>query len=256
MIRRRTLLATPLAFLFPVPVFAADDGGPKPLIVMLEADPWLMVIGSDSPRFALYDDGTVIYREAKGFKTVRLTADARTALIDRVKPEALAAAAGFHDLASGVSDQPTTYFFIYGSGKPRMVGVYGQLRDAHPRTSLPPAIKATYDVLSGYRHDGATDWLPDMIEVMIWPYEYAPEASIIWPKGWPGLDDPKTVKRREGAYSLHLPATQYPALVAFLRTRNQKGAVEIDGRKWAASYRFPFPRERSWLALRSEELSR
>ena len=40
-------------------VMAANN--PTPLIVLIERDPWLMVIGSDSPSFALYDDGTLIY---------------------------------------------------------------------------------------------------------------------------------------------------------------------------------------------------
>lgn len=30
----------------------------KPLIVLVESDPWLMVIGSDVPTFAMYEKGT------------------------------------------------------------------------------------------------------------------------------------------------------------------------------------------------------
>jgi hypothetical protein len=35
-------------------------GGPRPLAVMLETDPWPMVIGSDTPSFVLYEDGQLI----------------------------------------------------------------------------------------------------------------------------------------------------------------------------------------------------
>ena len=36
----------------------------KPLIVLLETDPWsMMVVGSDTPSFVLYDNGLLIYSE-------------------------------------------------------------------------------------------------------------------------------------------------------------------------------------------------
>ena len=45
----------------------------KPIIVLIERDPWLMVIGSDSPTFALYSDGTLIYfNKGKGYFSIKL----------------------------------------------------------------------------------------------------------------------------------------------------------------------------------------
>jgi len=252
MIRRRTLLASPLALRLPVRAFA-QDGGPRPLIVLLEANPWLMVLGSDSPSFALYEDGTAIYRAESGFQWVRLGAEERAALIDRVKPEAIAAQARFYNLSPYMSDQQTTYLFVFGPGGPKTVSIYGALRKPEIRQNLPAPIADAYGVLHGFRHPRATPWLPEKVEVMIWPYEYAPEASVIWPVGWPGLKDPATVKRRDGAYSIYLPSIELPALSAFLKTRSEKGAVEIDGHKWAVSYRFPFPREKDWTVLRDSE---
>jgi hypothetical protein len=37
----------------------------KPLLVIIGTNRWRMVIGSDSPRFAFYEDGTVIYSAEK-----------------------------------------------------------------------------------------------------------------------------------------------------------------------------------------------
>src|SRR5438105_1046835 len=36
--------------------------GPQPLLVLWESSPWRMVIGSDTPTFAFYSDGRVIYQ--------------------------------------------------------------------------------------------------------------------------------------------------------------------------------------------------
>jgi len=35
----------------------------KPIVVLIETDPWLMVIGSDVPTFALYESGQIIYKK-------------------------------------------------------------------------------------------------------------------------------------------------------------------------------------------------
>ena len=86
---------------------------------------------------------------------------------------------------------------------------------------------------------------------MIWPYEYAPEASIVWPKNWPGLHDVSTVKRGD-SYSIFVPSADYAAVRHFLDTEKEKGAVEIGGKKWAVSIRMPFPGERSWMGRSGE----
>jgi hypothetical protein len=84
---------------------------------------------------------------------------------------------------------------------------------------------------------------------MIWPYDYAPEPSIAWPKRWPGLDAPTTLKRAE-SFSLFVPSAEFESLHAFLAGRQEKGAVEIGGKKWAASLRLPFPHEDLWMPPR------
>lgn len=183
---------------------------------------------------------------------MKLAAPERDALVASVNPAALAGVAGHYDIARGVSDQPTEYLFVYGAGAPRVISVYGSLAGGRGG-SAPAPIAAAYAILRGFSRPDARDWLPDKIEVMIWPYEYAPEASIDWPKDWPGLDDPTTVKRGKDSYSLYLRSADYPALTAFLETRKEKGAVRIGGHKWTASIRFPFPQEASWMSLRGYE---
>ena len=35
----------------------------QPIVVLIETDPWLMVIGSDVPTFSLYENGQIIYKK-------------------------------------------------------------------------------------------------------------------------------------------------------------------------------------------------
>jgi hypothetical protein len=226
---------------------AAQIGNEQhPLIVLLESDPWAMVIGSDSPRLALYNDGLVIYRTDAAFKSVELSKEESVELQQSINVEALACALGRH-VASDATDQPTETIFIGRGGKLGFVSAYGE--PAGP--NVPAAMTSAYEKLTKFSHPSAKTWLPEKVEVMVWPYDYAPEASILWPKEWPGLDSSDTVKRGD-SFSIFLPAADYPRLVEFLKGRNEKGAVEIGGKKWAADVRFPFPHEEEWMRVVAE----
>src|SRR4051794_37116561 len=74
-------------------------GGRKPLVVLLSQNPWLNAVGSDSPRFAFYDDGLVVFclgsrdgESAEYVSTVLSEAD-RVALVTSLR-----IGKAFHDL--------------------------------------------------------------------------------------------------------------------------------------------------------------
>jgi hypothetical protein len=226
---------------------------PAPLVVMLESDPWRMVIGSDSPSFAMYDDGTVIFATDTGYKTTKLDGSARDALLRDLQIEGLSSVSGGYR-ASDWTDQPTTALLVYRKEGPAYISIYGSLKDDEVRSKVPEIILAATDKLHSFGVVGVdqSNWQPDKIEVMVWPYEYAPEPSIIWPVRWPGLKASDTKKRGEDSFSIYIPSAELPELKAFLKTRKAKGAVEIDGKKWSVSYRLPFPQEQLWMAPKSE----
>lgn len=223
-----------------------------PLVVLRESDPWLAVIGSDSPAFALYADGTAVYRTESGYKSVKLDSAAQNALLDSLSLADLSRAAGDYS-ASASTDQPQTDLLVYAGDKPFYISIYGNMTKSDARAPMPDAILAAYDILHGFKRAAAQDWLPDKIEVMLWRYDYAPEASIAWPKDWPGLNDPTTRKRRGDQYSLFLRATELGRLRKFLATRHAKGAVLIGGKKWAVSVRLPFAHEELWMPPKRDQ---
>lgn len=229
---------------------ARASSTPSPLIVLLSTDPWQMVIGSDSPTFALYSDGTVLFRRKGGYGMVKLK---RTELNDLTRtfasPE-LTALAGRYQ-ATSWSDQPDNDLLLYGRKVPLYITVYGALNDVKVRDKLPEAVLAAFDRLRKFSAPSAQPWLPRKVEVMVSPYEYAPDPSIVWPKRWPALTSPSTRKRGD-SYSIFVPSGELPALRSFLAARREKGAVEIDGKKWSASIRLPFPHEELWMAPNDE----
>lgn len=231
-----------MALLLAAPAFANPPAADaKPVIVYIETDPWAMVIGSDSPRFVLYDDGTVIYRTDAGFRAVTLPEHARAALAAKVD---LTGIAEYTDYAEGVTDQPES--IIIDLRSERAVVAYGATSRHRQRGEAGDKLLGMITLLREYQSPEAQAWEPDAIEVMIWPYEYAPDASIDWPKEWPGLDHPQTVQRGD-SYSIFIPIGQKEALLGFLETRKPRGAVKIGGGKWAVSLRAPLPGEAFWM---------
>src|SRR5262249_23258055 len=116
-------------------------------------------------------------------------------------------------------------------------------RENKLREAIPKEIKATLLDIDEQRKAKGSAWLPQKIEVMFWPYEYAPEESIVWPKDWPGLFAKDTRKRHEDSCSVYLDSEKLSKLRHFLSTEKNKGAVSIDGKKMATAYRYPFPWE-------------
>src|SRR5690349_19558407 len=230
------------AFDCPSALLAARTSGvPAPLLILHEADPWMGVIGSDSPAFALYEDGRAIYRTAGGYRSVRLDPAELDRLLKSLDLGALPPVAGGYT-ATEMTDQPTTSLLLYGGDKPAFIVVYGSFEDKEVRAKLPTEIVSLRDKLRSFESPRASEWLPGAVEVMIWPYDYAPEPSIVWPKRWPGLDDPNTRKRGDG-FSLFVSSAELKSLRSFLASRNEKGAIEIGEKKWAATLRLPFPHE-------------
>jgi hypothetical protein len=225
------------------------SGGAVPVLVLLEMDPRAAVLGADSPVFALYRDGKVIWRRGDGFRTTRLSALAAAKLradldLDRLRP-----LYGYFE-ATASSDQPETSILAYENKKPTIVSVYGSMHAPEIRAKVPTAISHVFDRLTRFDHAG-TAWLPEKVEVMIWPYDYAPEASVPWPKDLPDLDDRNTVKAGD-SFSLFVPSARLQDVRQVLARRRELGAIEIGGKKWAAAIRFPFPAERLWIAPNSE----
>jgi hypothetical protein len=111
--------------------------------------------------------------------------------------------------------------------------------------AMPEVIWDLYGYLSQADFTESRPWHSPYLEVMLWPYDYAPETSLPWPKDWPDLDSPRAFPRGNG-YSIFLDGSQEHALIDFLAKRSPNGAVEISGKKWTVAWRPVFPSEPVW----------
>ncbi|HEX8846353.1 MAG TPA: hypothetical protein VF791_17025 [Pyrinomonadaceae bacterium] len=227
----------------------------RPIILLYEINPWLMVLGSDSPAFALYGDGLVIFvRAAEGggreYASLILDEHERDALISALPTKEFFGLEPRYE-TTGATDQPTTVISLWNDDQVKTVSVYGglKIKSNQKGEGAPQVFIETYEKLKGLDNArAATKWMPEKVEMMIWPYENAGE-TLAWPKNWPGTRHPETRKRGDGqdqiSYSIYLSPAQYETLKR-QASKKSLDAVLIDGRKWAFSFRFPFPNEDSW----------
>ena len=232
--------------------------GPKPLAVFIEQNPWLMVIGSDTPRVAVYEDGGVVYAKKTAsnsfaYHYVKLSPAELAALAKRWSPLLDHPPAKKHFELSGATDQPTAAIYVANGERAAALSVYGAGCTSAPPAPTnpkgdaapPPTFHELHRWFCAADFAASRVWVPRYVEVMLWDYAYAPGQSVAWPKEWPGLNSDRAVKRGD-AYSIFLDGSQLAKLNDFLASQKEKGAVELAGKKWAISYRFTFPGEPIW----------
>jgi hypothetical protein len=219
--------------------------GPHLRLMLKEFDPWRMVLGSDSPTFAAYDDGLIIFKRVKdngdvAFASVQLPPEKLdTLLADFGVTDAFYKLNDYYETV-GKTDQPSSVITVIDErGATKQVSVYGSLRqDEEARRNAPAAYLKAYDSIDQYDPAAAKTWLPEQFEVVLWAYDHASDA-VNWPKDWPGLDDPTTIRRDE-VYSLYVDMDQYER---FQKLVKDGSALKLDGKTWAFTVRFPFPHE-------------
>jgi hypothetical protein len=236
--------------------------GPKPIAIFIQSNPWAMVIGSDTPRVAAYENGDLIFakkiNDRLTYHYVKLDKVGLEKVRERLKPVLeLKHLKPSYDISPNVTDQPEAMFYCRDGDREAATTVYGLMADgtklpaytqfpddAKP-TEPPEELLKLHKWLSEIDYPNSKQWTPKYVEVMLWDYSYAPEASIQWPKDWPSLNSARALKRGD-SYSIFMNGSMLSQLRKFLATQKEKGAVEIEGKKMAVEYRFTFPSEPAW----------
>jgi hypothetical protein len=230
----------------------AQERARLPLVVVIEKDPWRWIIGSDSPSFVLYTDGLVVYRrhdlgvvKKEEYFCQQFNQVSTDSLVKLLDYRSLDSLKEYYE-ASRLTDQPTNLILYNVGDGLRIVTIYGNLSgDSLARIATPQSVIALYDKVSRFRETLGTEWLPEKIEIMIQPMK-STEKPVSWPKGWPDINSRDT-RGNEQLCSIYLNREQFEEFVKLNRTRKQGQAFLINGKKWHASYRIPFPEEDIWM---------
>ena len=218
----------------------------RPIVVLIETDPWLMVVGSDVPTFALYENGQIIYRKVANKKwkyfEVKNNRETTQKIIKSFGiTDSLIKQQDYIE-ASTSTDQPTNIMLL-NFDTVRQISVYGLLRDSknEARQKTPDYFLIVFDNIVKFESNSAKEWLPDTIEVMATKYSYSPETPLQWNKDWNDINSKTTIKRSEDLYSIYLDKKYFDDFIKLLKRMKEKQAVEINGQKYSLTYRLPFP---------------
>jgi hypothetical protein len=249
--------------------------------VLLQTDPWLTVIGSETPTVAVYADGTVVYlgrlpdqTEWRYFEA-KLTGTGLENLRKKLGPtEAFMALEGFTDLAPDTTDQPRTKIYLSDGTHTKAVSVRGYVSTARraeiqrqfPDAAWPeyerlPEFDRVYNALTALHSDDAREWEPWYVELYIygpwslddWRREhqsrqgFGPDKPYVdpkpWPHKWPTFINLLTWDWGDGSYSLYLAGSSLDEVRRFFASPSTGGGVLIEGRVYCATYRYAFPGE-------------
>ncbi|MDO8898981.1 MAG: hypothetical protein Q7V19_15125 [Bacteroidales bacterium] len=123
----------------------------------------------------------------------------------------------------------------------KTVYVYGRLSDkGEASEKTPKEFLSVYDNIKKFKINMAKEWLPKNIELMFWDYNYALNKRP-WIKGFPDLNSPTTIKFDNDTYSVFIDNDKFDEFKIYYSSMGEQEAVEINCRKMAISYRFPFP---------------
>lgn len=145
----------------------------QPIIMLTEHNPWLMVVGSDSPSFVLYRNGVVIYVKDRAYRTATLSKHEIDGLIRQLGLRALEPLSDSYSW-SDWTDQPDNVLLFQLGDKRKKISVYGNLRPSEPPTKAPAPADLYYALQTLVKYDTtrSVEWKPDFIEVMFWPFDY------------------------------------------------------------------------------------
>ena len=235
--------------------------GPQPIAIVVQFDPGATVIGADMPRVAIYDTGKIIFRlrheDQLVYQEARLSPETLAEVTSRI--ERLLGRSDvlpYYNLAGDITDQPETMVYLRSDGMRWVARVYG-LAASDEATDPPQADHQAAPVdplahllqlhtwLCNLRPSESHEWIPNYLEVMFWDFSYDREPAVPWPADWPAFDSARSVRRAE-LRSVFLDGPMLPALRDFLANLDGNRSVEIEGTKWAVSYRYVFPSEPVW----------
>jgi hypothetical protein len=227
----------------------------KPVAIVVERNPWAMVMGADLPSVLVFSDGTVLRADPNSKNApAYLVSQFRGSEWDRLMTS-IGPTPAFDGLKNDyamttVTDRPTTAVTLFGKGGRKSVSVYGYSTapqhtqstygDRAGVSAAPAEFDRVVKLLTTLAPINETPWHPRFVEVMLWPFEYSRETPIQWPTSWP-TSGPPTVFQRGHSWSVVLPSSELPRLRALVGQLHKRQAVLWNGHKWSIDYRLVLP---------------
>jgi hypothetical protein len=221
-----------------------------PILVLIETNPQIYVTGYETPAFAFYTDGTVIYSKQESIEkinyfSVKLDSTQLSTLVNELNLSELQTLEEFYNVSSDPADQQNNILFFYKGDSLKASRVYGDLvNDMGARELTPKSFLRVYDKITNIDLENSKIWMPQYIELVITPYESTKDPKD-WPDDFPDLESPNTVRHGD-LYSLYIDISKYEKFKILQNDRKKGHGFLISDKKWKVTVRYPFPEEDIW----------
>lgn len=225
------------------------------------------VYGADPPDFVLYEDGTVIYyrlsdltnRYSGRFLSAKLTPREVAGIMEKLNPKIFETFENSYRAKAVASHLPYRFMVLRRpDGSYKKVTVSGFLRDSGLESgneraveNAPEELLQAIEFVERYENFESKEWVPEYFELIIWPATEKTDKTLDWPKKWPNLNSPQTVKHKGcERYSMLIHKSDKKELSNFLyKAWKPNTAIKIGGRNWEVEIHIPFPSEATWLDI-------
>jgi hypothetical protein len=218
----------------------------EPLVVLKESHPGSKEMELNEPDFVIYSSGQVIYRKQQAQQPVF-----RQEQLSRIATQQLIFALDLTDSLLALPDQITAsnlkdqieYQLLLNFDSVKLITIYGNILDtlSAARSLVPTALLRAIDNLMNFGNSTDPEWIPEQFEIIFSIDPANQQPPVLWPSGWPDLNDSAAVKRHPDLYSIFMDKSWYPTFLAFMKKMGPGQDVIIDGKKGRISFRFPFP---------------
>lgn len=181
-----------------------------------------------------------------GYLSARLPESRYRELIEAIAPESLDSLDDHHDAVTGTD--PVGYVMhVWIRGRRKTVSVSGHLSPLpggmDGRAKAPAEFLRAFDAVVRFTAP-ASPWMPQLLELRLWPRERFREPVVAWPAGWPLPE--RAPGNRNGLRRIVLPATEFKRLRTLIPPEAPVRTASIGKTLWSVSYRLPFPLESTW----------
>jgi len=223
-----------------------------PIIVLYEANHWTFYPHSESPVFALYDDGTVIYSTKKesGFNLKYafevLDSASFFRLINDLNYSEVLSKEEYNNTLVNYTSQPQNYFYIFEGNTRQAYYYYGSLRkDSKSRKKVSKKVRELFDKLAYYESDSTKEWRPELYELMVQTRKG--NEGVVWSDSLPDFNSTTTIMRDSSFYSLFLSSDEFKIYEELNKRKSKDDSFVINGRECFIIVRYPFPKEYYWM---------
>ncbi|MDP4266993.1 MAG: hypothetical protein Q8880_06125 [Bacteroidota bacterium] len=236
------------------------DKRERPLLVLIEHNPFIRFENSNAPTFIAYESGLVIYKKKTGnrcyfYKAVLDSIELKNFFKElKLNEDSLYKLPKFVELNSKktayISDITTNELIIYTKDSTKYISALGNPFTTEFNNTTPKFLYNIIQKLKNYINEYSIKWEPQKFEVRLWINSESTDEYVEWPSNWPDIFSKDAINIKDmpepDHYTITLDYKYFKKLNELINKNGKQRSVLLNNKKWAVSYRLKYPGTTNW----------